>query len=65
VARAYGADEEYTDLAKRSIDCGEKWNEQFGVELYHEVRVMFVRRREMKPGDFEFESFQNAQETRS
>ena len=57
VRAAYGADEEYTDLAKRSIDLWRKWNEQFGVELYHEVRVMFVRRREMKPGDFEFESF--------
>jgi glycine/D-amino acid oxidase-like deaminating enzyme len=57
VRAAYGADEEYTDLAKRSIDLWRKWNEQFGVELYHQVRVMFVRRREMKPGDFEFESF--------
>ena len=57
VRAAYGADEEYTDLAKRSIDLWRKWNEQFGVELYHEVGVMFVRRREMKPGDFEFESF--------
>jgi len=57
VRAAYGADEEYTDLAKRSIDLWRKWNEQFGVELYHEVRVMFVRRREMKRGDFEFESF--------
>jgi glycine/D-amino acid oxidase-like deaminating enzyme len=57
VRAAYGADEEYTDLAKRSIDLWRKWNKQFGVELYHEVRVMFVRRREMKPGDFEFESF--------
>ena len=57
VRAAYGADEEYTDLAKRSIDLWRRWNEQFGVELYHEVRVMFVRRREMKPGDFEFESF--------
>src|SRR5213592_1018965 len=57
VRAAYGADEEYTDLAKRSIDLWRKWNEQFGVELYHEVRVMFVRQREMKPGDFEYESF--------
>src|SRR6266550_1179611 len=57
VRAAYGADEEYTDLAERSIKLWRKWNEQFGVELYHEVRVMFVRRREMKPGDFEFESF--------
>ena len=57
VRAAYGADEEYTDLAKRSIDLWRKWNEQFGVELYHEVGVMFARRRELKSGDFEFESF--------
>src|SRR5437667_11576557 len=54
---AYGADEDYTALAERSIRLWRKWNEEFGVELYHEVGVMFVRRREMKPGDFEHESF--------
>jgi glycine/D-amino acid oxidase-like deaminating enzyme len=57
VRAAYGADEEYTDLAERSITRWRKWNEQFGVELYHQVGVMFVQRRELKPGDFEFESF--------
>ena len=57
VRAAYGADDEYTNLAERSINLWRKWNKQFGVELYHEVGVMFVRRRELKPGDFEFESF--------
>jgi len=57
VRAAYGADEDYTELAERSISLWRKWNEQFGVELYHEVSVMFVRREEMKPGDFEHESF--------
>jgi glycine/D-amino acid oxidase-like deaminating enzyme len=57
VRRAYGADEDYTALAERSIKLWRKWNEEFGVKLYHEVGVMFVRRREMKPGDFEHESF--------
>jgi glycine/D-amino acid oxidase-like deaminating enzyme len=57
VRRAYGADEDYTALADRSIKLWRKWNEEFGTELYHEVGVMFVRRREMKPGDFEYESF--------
>jgi len=56
VRRAYGADEDYTALAERSIKLWRKWNQEFGVELYHEVGVMFVRRREMKPGDFEHES---------
>jgi len=57
VRAAYGADEEYTELAERSIERWRKWNREFGARLYHEVGVMFVRRQEMKPGDFEHESF--------
>src|SRR6266576_6911444 len=57
VRAAYGADEEYTELDERSIERWRKWNQQFGTQLYHEVGVMFVRRQEMKPGDFEHESF--------
>ena len=56
VRRAYGADEDYTALADRSIKLWRKWNEEFRPELYHEVGVMFVRRREMTSGDFEHES---------
>jgi glycine/D-amino acid oxidase-like deaminating enzyme len=62
VRAAYGADEDYTELAERSIKLWRKWNEEFGIELYHEVGVMFVRRREMKPGDFEYESFRTLQQ---
>jgi glycine/D-amino acid oxidase-like deaminating enzyme len=61
VRAAYGADEDYTELAERSIKLWCKWNEEFGIELYHEVGVMFVRCREMKPGDFEYESFKMMQ----
>jgi glycine/D-amino acid oxidase-like deaminating enzyme len=57
VRAAYGADEEYTELAERSIKRWRDWNKEFGVELYHEVGVMFVRQQQMKPGDFEYESF--------
>src|SRR6266496_2952534 len=57
VRAAYGADEDYTALAERSIKLWRDWNQEFGIELYHEVGVMFVRRQEMKPGDFEYESF--------
>src|ERR1043166_4479835 len=57
VRTAYGADEDYTALAERSIKLWRKWNEEFGAQLYHEVGVMFVRRREMEAGDFEYESF--------
>ncbi len=56
VRAAYEADDDYTELAERSITLWRKWNEEFGIELYHEVGVMFVRRREMTPGDFEYES---------
>ena len=61
VRAAYGADEDYTELAERSTKLWRKWNEEFGVELYHETGVMFVRQREMKPGDFEYESFKTLQ----
>jgi glycine/D-amino acid oxidase-like deaminating enzyme len=57
VRAAYGADEEYTALAERSIRLWREWNNEFGVKLYHEVGVMFVRHGEMRPGDFEYESF--------
>jgi glycine/D-amino acid oxidase-like deaminating enzyme len=57
VRAAYGGDEDYTQLAERSIKLWREWNAEFGIELYHEVGVMFVRQREMKPGDFELESF--------
>jgi len=56
VRAAYGADEDYTALAERSIKRWREWNEEFGTKLYHEVGVMFVRRRKMVPGDFEYES---------
>src|SRR6478672_10267038 len=57
VRAAYGADADYTELAERSIKLWREWNTKFGTELYHEVGVMFVRRAQMEPGDFEFESF--------
>ncbi len=61
VRAAYGADADYTALAERSIKLWRKWNEEFGAELYHQTGVMFVRTREMKPGDFEYESFKTLQ----
>ena len=57
VRAAYGADEDYTALAERSIKIWREWNQEFGTQLYHEVGVMFVRQRELKPSDFEYESF--------
>src|SRR5882762_4688087 len=56
VRAAYGADEDYTTLAERSIKYWRQWNDEFGTKLYHEVGVMFVCQGEMEPGDFEHES---------
>jgi glycine/D-amino acid oxidase-like deaminating enzyme len=56
VRAAYGADEDYTALAEHSIKRWRQWNQEFGTDLYHEVGVMFVRRRKLEPGDFEHES---------
>jgi glycine/D-amino acid oxidase-like deaminating enzyme len=56
VRAAYGADEEYTGLAERSIGLWRQWNEEFDLPLYHEVGDMFLRQAEMQPGDFEYES---------
>ena len=61
VRAAYGPDEEYTALAERAIRLWRQWNKEFGVELYHEVGVMWVRQEEMNPGDFEYESFKTLQ----
>jgi glycine/D-amino acid oxidase-like deaminating enzyme len=62
VRAAYGADEDYTELAERSIKLWRKWNKEFGTKLYHEVGVMFVRQRRMEPGDFEYESLKLLEE---
>jgi glycine/D-amino acid oxidase-like deaminating enzyme len=56
VRAAYGADEDYTALAEHSIKLWRQSNQEFGTNLYHEVGVMFVRRRKLEPGDFEHES---------
>src|SRR5436190_12307759 len=56
VRAAYGADEDYTALAERSIKLWREWNDEFGTKLYHEVGVMFVLRTKMEPSDFEYES---------
>ena len=56
VRAAYGPDEEYTALAERCIPIWREWNQQFGIDLYHETGVLFVCAAKMQPGDFEYES---------
>ena len=57
VRAAYGPDEDYTALAARSIELWRNWNQDFGLELYHETGGLFLRRQRMQPGDFEYESW--------
>jgi glycine/D-amino acid oxidase-like deaminating enzyme len=56
VRAAYGPDEIYTEMAERSIALWREWNNKFGIQLYHEVGMLLLRRRPMQPGDFEYES---------
>ena len=57
VRAAYGTDKEYTAMARRSIELWREWNEELGLELYHEVGALFMRQEEMRPGDYEYDSF--------
>lgn len=57
VRSCYGADEDYTALAERAIARWREWNHSLGVELYHENGELFLTQDEMKPGDFEYETF--------
>lgn len=56
VRSSYGPDEDYTALAERAIARWREWNNEFGVELYHENGVLFLTQGEMKPGGFEYET---------
>ena len=39
VRSCYGADDDYTALAERAIARWREWNNEFGVEVYHENGV--------------------------
>jgi glycine/D-amino acid oxidase-like deaminating enzyme len=58
VRSTYGADEDYTELAERAIPQWREWNIEFGLTLYHETGMIFIRREPMQPGDFEYESLE-------
>src|SRR6201987_627060 len=60
VRSTYGSDEDYTELAERSIPVWRQWNEEAGRPLYHETGMMFISREPMRAGTFEYESFQIA-----
>ncbi len=52
----YGADEEYTRMAERSLEGWREWNRTFGAPLFHETGVMFLRRTPVASGTFEGDS---------
>src|SRR2546423_10437317 len=58
VRAAYGADEDYTAMAQRSIERWRQWNQDLCPDLYHEIGFLFLRQRTMQPGDFEYDSFE-------
>ncbi len=54
----YGADELYTALGNESIDGWQRWNAEFGEELYHEAGILMLTRTPMRPGEYEHDSYQ-------
>ncbi len=61
IRAGYGPDAFYSELAQRAIRLWRKWNERFGIELYHQTGVIFARRKELGAGDFEYESWRALQ----
>lgn len=57
----YGRDELYMALMEEALRGWDDWNEAWGEALYHEDGVLFLGRRPMRPGDFEYESFTRLQ----
>jgi glycine/D-amino acid oxidase-like deaminating enzyme len=58
VRMEYGADEDYMALAERALGGWREWNAEFGVELFHETGVLYLRTSRPGPGDYEYESLQ-------
>src|SRR5574341_38823 len=56
----YGSDDDYTRMAIDCIPIWRQWNQEFGATLYHEPGVLFLLRRPMEPGMYEYESYRRA-----
>lgn len=57
VRMEYGADEEYMELAERSLAGWQEWNREFGVDLFQQTGVLYLRQGEMKRGTYEWDSW--------
>lgn len=56
VRMEYGADEDYMALAERALGGWREWNTEFGVELFHETGVLYLRPKRASTGHYEYES---------
>lgn len=55
VRMEYGADAEYFRMAEQAIAGWKKWNEELGVELYHETGFLLLGKAPLESGHQEFE----------
>lgn len=53
----YAADEFYVEMMEAAFRGWESWNQEWSTPAYHEVGLLFLSKREMRAGDFEYESF--------
>lgn len=58
----YGSDDDYTQMAVDSFPVWRQWNHDFGAALYHEPGIMFLVRRPMEPGTYEYESYRRVKD---
>jgi glycine/D-amino acid oxidase-like deaminating enzyme len=58
VRMEYGSDEDYMNLVRRSMPGWHKWNNESTETLFHQTGILLCKRSTMKPGDFEYESYQ-------
>jgi glycine/D-amino acid oxidase-like deaminating enzyme len=53
----YGSDEFYMELMEVALERWDTWNREWGEALYHETGILFMARKEMQAGDYEYESY--------
>ena len=54
----YGRDEFYMQMMEDALAQWRAWNEEFGEPVFHETGVLYLTLGGMRPGDFEYESYQ-------
>ncbi|MEX0788406.1 MAG: FAD-dependent oxidoreductase [Anaerolineales bacterium] len=54
----YGADESYMELMEEAFLGWDRWNAEWGEDLYHQTGFLLLSREPFAPGGFEHDSFQ-------